>query len=626
MSESKSADSDEDGSSPPKGRDFDLNQIRNELKGFSKAVKVSSDEGPNDKEMLSSDDSTQLPDVTKTVEEEEQEQAEETDKDKEVVVEKSENTTSDDIYEFKEPEPFEFESKKRLMPRIFDEMEKSPKKKGKASPSKFDVKEDKNKRTPKKPESEENDSDLEERLTIEDPFDKLVESPSFHSGKAKGALLQVSENKQKVTKNLDLDEPLSIFNDLAESTEEDSHIDISDNDESQSSEPLFSHKDSIFAHSAFSKESPSDSALDSIFKDFGTKSDKHKDSDDDDDIMRASIENAINQTSITDDDSNDELTINQAFLPFLGEKEGNKSSRSVTSFSDDPETEDDLNSSKIKPKAEENEKKEIPPVLLENDAAPLQPKSEILTKFEEATEIIIKPSTKIVDTILEKFGITDIEVTEEKPTTSDIKEDTKKIVLEPPVKTEIKEVVEQVPKSPEEKPDVESKTKEQQSKPKTPEPRFKTSPIRNDPVSESRKRPRKILSREFIEETDSESSDSQERLVIARSDEESQTNSSLDEKSKLKELLDQVSSAAEDEPAELPESSFKFETIQKKHQDDVPKLETKTETAAKDEEADSHLHSLLLCEETIPGSPAPAPEAPIVAEVWACLLSYQKDS
>lgn len=124
----------------------------------------------SDKDPASSDDSS-VPNVAEDAEEK-----------------KDDKSSSDDIYEFKEPEPFEFESrskmvdeknaKKRLVPRLFEEVDKSPRRRNMKSPTKSEspVAERRSKKTPPTKKSE--DSEEDEKKT-EDPFDKLVESPSF---------------------------------------------------------------------------------------------------------------------------------------------------------------------------------------------------------------------------------------------------------------------------------------------------------------------------------------------------------------------------------------------------------------------------------------------------------------
>ncbi|KAK6635234.1 hypothetical protein RUM44_000485 [Polyplax serrata] len=125
----------------PKGRDFDLNEIRSELKGIDKAVKVGTElatpEGTQDSAKVASDAFTKTPVVDeRTVvttappqpppspvsmpskEEEKEPKVEEKATEKKDV--------NDDIYEFKEPEPFEYQEVLRPMNRIYDEGDRSP--------------------------------------------------------------------------------------------------------------------------------------------------------------------------------------------------------------------------------------------------------------------------------------------------------------------------------------------------------------------------------------------------------------------------------------------------------------------------------------------------------------------
>lgn len=126
-------DSDEE---QPKGRDFDLNQIRSELKGFDKAVKlelVRVEPDPEDEVKTEEKENVVAlasPKLEKTVEPVKIETIPET--------KPVDNT--EDIYEFKEPEPFEFEvrnkrdtsgEKDKMKKRVFEEEPKSPKKKQK---------------------------------------------------------------------------------------------------------------------------------------------------------------------------------------------------------------------------------------------------------------------------------------------------------------------------------------------------------------------------------------------------------------------------------------------------------------------------------------------------------------
>lgn len=163
----------------PKGRDFDLNQIRSELKGIDKAVKVSSDllhvDAVDDKNKVVLDEKVgsseeqatsataaaaatsaaasapvaAIPEVKINPPKEDEKPPA---KPEEKIPEKKEvKEVKDDIYEFKEPEPFEYQEVLRPMNRIFDDGERSPEKhiakklpssaeKKEASPFEVDVK------------------------------------------------------------------------------------------------------------------------------------------------------------------------------------------------------------------------------------------------------------------------------------------------------------------------------------------------------------------------------------------------------------------------------------------------------------------------------------------------------
>lgn len=483
----KSADeTDDDNTNPPKGRDFDLNQIRSELKGITKVVKVASTDS-SEREVLSSDDSNLVPDKV-AVEEVEEKKVEE----KPAVV------VTDDIYEFKEPEPFEFDDKslkKRLTPRLFEDAEKSPKKKEKKSPVKTEI------ATPEKRSTKKE----EEEKKIEDPFDKLVESPSFRIVKS----VEKPAEKTKVVRNIDLDdEPLSLFKDLEEEVEDVcvERLVVSDNDESQS-QPLFSSgDDNIFSSETFAK-TVTDCPTLSLNQDcLGFKDDRKKDSDDDE-TLKDTIQR-ITQSTMTDEESSDGLlmkkkdTVEVKFSAF-----------GVLTEKDAP--------------IEVKEPPKISPALQETDTNLMkviyEPQPELLaTKLEETKDINIKTGAKVAESILQKFNMLKQQTTNE--------EDTK------PAKEAAK-------------------------------------PKKNE------KRNRKYVSPEFVD-SDSDSSDS-EQLIIARSDDDSQ------EKPDLKLESD---------------SNISFLQMDESQSQEI---DNKTTESNKEEEPDSNLHSLLLCEETIPGSPAP---------------------
>ncbi|KAI4502694.1 hypothetical protein M0802_002606 [Mischocyttarus mexicanus] len=159
-------DSDEE---QPKGRDFDLNQIRSELKGFDKAVKLELVRvEPNSEDDIKTEGKENVSTIISSK------------IDKSVEVIKTENIpnpkpvdSNEDIYEFKEPEPFEFEvrnkrdtnaDKDKIKKRVFEEEPKSPKKKQKpvTSPMTKDTKSD-----------SDNDS-RDDDVTHDDSEDRLI--------------------------------------------------------------------------------------------------------------------------------------------------------------------------------------------------------------------------------------------------------------------------------------------------------------------------------------------------------------------------------------------------------------------------------------------------------------------
>lgn len=592
-------DSDDDSSSPPKGRDFDLNEIRSQLKGFEKAVKVTTGIADN----IFEEKSPEVKSAEKKVD----------DKKPEKQVEKSIST--EDIYEFKEPEPFEYErglklsddkgTKKRLVSRLFDDIDKpdkSPKHKGGKSPPKTEVKETEEskkrtfRRTPvKKSEDEGNKSPPKDELKIcDDPFDKLVESPSFNIGSSsiekKETATSPDITKSKVVKTLNLDEPLSLFSELPETVGEDSgdRLDISDTDDIQG-KPLFSHKEQLFTDAAFSKSEN----LDPIFRGFNSevcddnkkRSTKDGASDEDDPIGTA-IHRALTHT-LTDEDSINDYLLNDD-QPTVIYRSKIKKEETVTTLP--IKKEEDVKEplsivmeiTKDKPK----ETKQISPALQETDGSLLDTiiaQSELLKK-KEVKEPQIKTGTKIADSILQKFSMIKK------------KEESKPIKVE--IKTELKTEPSPEPKE----------------IPVEPEP--KELPVDTKTETVDNKKRKKVVSREFIEESDTDSSDSEQRLVIARSDEDSQTNPSdkldfKDTDSNTSALQVNTDDSEENESSKI----FKFEEVKQEPAIEETSESVKMETSEmKQEEDQDNNISLLLCKETIPGSPAPVPEAPTTTE------------
>lgn len=512
----KSADeTDDDSTNPPKGRDFDLNQIRSELKGITKVVKVASTDS-SEREVLSSDDSNLIADViNKAVSEE----IEEKSLDEKPTAVTTTTVATDDIYEFKEPEPFEFDDKtlkKRLTPRLFEDAEKSPKKKGSKSPVKSEivVTTTTTTITPEKRGSSSHKKLLDDNdeKKMEDPFDKLVESPSFRIVKS----VEKTE-KSKVARNIMLEEPLSLFKDLEEEPDDTpvERLVISDNDESQS-QPLFSSGEVNVFSETFAKNMSDCPSLNQEFKD-----ERKRDSDEDE-ALKDTIQR-ITQSTMTDEESSDGMLI---------KKKETSVEMKFGAFGVITEKEDTVVIKETPTK--------ISPALQESDTSLLkviyEPQPELLaTKLEETKEINLKTGAKVAESILQKFNM----LKQQNTVDSD---------------------------------EIKPKESKQQKK-------------------SNEKRNRKYVSPEFVD-SDSDSSDP-EQLIIARSDDDSQN--VLEEKPDLK--MESDSNISFLQLATATDESQSQDTVNPDNKTDLEMV--------KEEEPDSNLHSLLLCEETIPGSPAP---------------------
>lgn len=125
----------------PKGRDFDLNEIRSELKGIDKAVKVNTElaiaDSPEVEKIVTEEKIVgkapiaeepvvvlAVPSLALPLVEPPKEVEKEVIKIEEKPLEK--NDIKDDIYEFKEPEPFEYQEVLRPMNRLYEDGDRSP--------------------------------------------------------------------------------------------------------------------------------------------------------------------------------------------------------------------------------------------------------------------------------------------------------------------------------------------------------------------------------------------------------------------------------------------------------------------------------------------------------------------
>ncbi|CAH1126604.1 unnamed protein product [Ceutorhynchus assimilis] len=759
----KSADeSDEEDSFGAKGRDFDLNQIRSELKGFSKAVKVPT-AGIDKENVSSSEDSSEKVNIKEEKEvvtvkiEEEPKQKTPPRPASPPKLEKS--SSSDDIYEFKEPEPFEFETRSKLgddknskkrLPRIFDSLEdKSPRKRVGArsplSPGKSDKLCRPEPRTysrlPKKiqlSDDEDDDDDLMADLlpigfkSSVDPFDKLlIESQQIFNIKSSSE--DIIESKPSTS----FADSLSLFKEPPETSDDCSRdMELSD---CESQQQIFTREDTLFS-TTFSK-SPTDRNT----PDFSSsKTDEGKTTNSDDDDIQAQIQRVIAQSSSTDDDSSNSMIIAPITNPISSPKKAeleippNKiiskisvltlPSTSKNEPSLPPALDKEILEPINKPAAEQEKKPEpqksetpslpttptqkpsepistpeaieikppspkkpIDPALQETDSTLLEsivatPPLILNPKLDETCKELtaVKTGTKVADSILQKFSfiknnietksnkseassslstvtantskekrsdinkpstrsgtplVTKPENTEPKPSTSEIKPF--KPILFDIKPSEIKSKLDDNKPSP--KPlDILKPKSLELLKGKPPDVLSKPSTSTAE-FTDTRRR-RRPISKAIIEESDSDSSDS-EHLIIRSDNDDSQTNSSdnkpliesknTDSNMSSQKIINTTTDDSESQP-EVEKRNFSFEDIlpkdkpkpeveekpkDKEEPPEVPaKLEEKkteiepTEKEEVKQEQDPNLHSLLLCEEEIPRSPAPVIELPSTNE------------
>lgn len=659
----KSAEESEDENNP-KGRDFDLNQIRSELKGFTKALKLSSLDADDEKEVLcSSSDESSPPLLENSI------QIDDENEDKpEKPLEKS--SSSEDVYEFKEPEPFEFESraklgdeKKRLVSRLFEEVDKNT--------TIRNLETEKIMRPPRRKENEfdsENEEEDEEETMIpmsppkeeeEDPFDKLVESPSFNLVKTTE---RVIDNKEKVTRNLG-DDALSLFRDLPPDASDDYSGDMELSD-CESQTQIFAtspekmsgiETGSMFGGNSFSKPSPDENILDLEFSSLGKTDEGGASYPSDEDSIREQIQRVIAQSSSTDDDSSDGLTLLPTTSGSFNMKTPRTASLSnVTSILGvnvcepipkkevevimEDESKDEVKALLI-PETSQNdvisivEVQHISPALQETDSALLEsivshPPISLDVKLEETAKELsnVKTGTKIADSILQKFNsiknetIAKVSPKSESDEKEEFKESSDEISLNKEDHTIISEdtrhssdekVTLQTFEDKEDETHITTNSGEESSE--------NVSPLTKSEVQDVKKR-KKVLSRSYVEDSDTDSSDS-EQLIIARSDEDSQTVSvKLQADAKESDSSNMFTQLQTTDDSQSQEADFNFEA--KKDDLDISSsgMEKIESEGIKEEEPDPNLHSLLLCEEVIPRSPAPLSDSSVIHET-KCIKS-----
>lgn len=422
----------------------------------------------------------------------------------------------------------------------------------------------------------------------------------------------------------------------------DERLDISDNEDSPN-EPLFTHKEQLFTNTSFSKASPN-SNIDSDCVGFTTpKSDDRKPTtSDDEDLLETTMKNVLS----FDNDSSDTLLITQPSITYESPKQDDLLSKTITlnrlESEDDSKAEETFIENKDTQEKIASLSRQIAPVFQESDSTLLKDlyAPQFSSKADTLKDITVKTGTKIADSILQKFNMIRNKdpgspVKQEQPVAKDeIVEAEHEVIPEVKVEdSEEKEISEALEKADELDIEIpEEKLKTPSPKEKMIESKVKSSEKTKD-LDLRKRTPRKIVSKKFIEESDTDSSDSgkiitvqllnsdltlvksylsiiflDERLIM---DEDSQTSMSLDMKPDIKESDSNTSFTRQDQvESDEPQRNFKFDTVSQS-EDVNTKEEVKMDIESnKEEEPDSH--ALLWCEETIPGSPAPPTTEPEV--------------
>lgn len=627
---------DSDQEEQPKGRDFDLNQIRSELKGFDKAVKelVRIDPEPEDEIKLEEKETvpiTASPKLEKTVE---------SPKVETVVETKVEST--EDIYEFKEPEPFEFEvrnkrdtsgEKDKPKKRIFEEEPKSPKKKQKMPAAMPVLKET-------KPPEPDNDSRKKPRklfgkrsddangttvaaapsskpppipsyMACEDVFNKFCESTSSFNQLKSIATVEELPNKMSGCISL-------LFNDLPaddEGTRDDSEdrLIISETEVSEA------EQDNVFT--TYQQEIQ--------FHGSGELTDESKKSETNT-AVECSKEEASTSTSNKPTSSVDQKPSQIKLLPTAGQTSGSQPELrmdtkllDITPVPSPIVTPPAPISARLPATSTIEEKLSAAAMAFRNKT-----KDAKKTLDEDTSDLsrkIIKDSSKKLDVSQRNKdvdrGITVVEIDDKKQEEINVKDPCREIIrmtikkeeevqqLKPKKEIELKKFKEETKIVSEHKIKLQEVARDESWKSvdnegnKQPEEEYnKVTDQKEKDRIESRKK--QINQDHIIDSTDS--SDSEQRLVI--DNEESQdvkvSTSSFDVK--LQAELDRIQNT-QDRYVRTQPSLKASQSIQQQQQE-CAELKADVTPASKTDEEGETMNS-LLCEEEIPGSPAPLSES-----------------
>nr|XP_012145213.1 PREDICTED: AT-rich interactive domain-containing protein 4B [Megachile rotundata] len=609
-------DSDEE---QPKGRDFDLNQIRSELKGFDKAVKlelVRVEPDPEDEIKITEKESVLIsPKLEKNLEPSKLE----------TTLEAKVVDNTDDIYEFKEPEPFEFEvrnkrdtngEKDKVKKKVFEDEPKSPKKKQKivVSPVIKEIKPeiDNDSRKKVKKLFSKRVDDITENLsphkslqstslaTCEEAFDKLCESPPFNQ--VKPAL--ITEETNKISNGIDL-----LFSDLPgddDATHDDSEdrLIISETEVSEvEQENLFTYQQEMFptnelTDSLESNKEDTSPQIELLREDITpTVSSKPDTSIEQKQHIKSPIHRQSPELKTLDTKLLDITPVSSpivttpapisARLPATSTIEEKLSAAmAFRNKTKDVKKEDEIPEVIWKP-SKEIPKKLDTIIVQKSKEDQHGPKIEIETKKREEEDVIVNNE----DQCRELMRVVIKQKEEELQQL--------KLKKEAEVKKFAETKVEH--KKPQETEEEEEWKHVESEKSKTIEDEFKEHDLKEK--DKEKEKHKKIVSQDVIDSADS--SDSEQRLVI--DNEESQdikTPSNFD--IKLRAELDRIQDTQERYSKLQTQKSL--QPVKHQPQEYISEFKPESTPVIKTDEEGEAINS-LLCEEEIPGSPAPITES-----------------
>nr|XP_033337214.1 AT-rich interactive domain-containing protein 4B [Megalopta genalis] len=604
-------DSDEE---QPKGRDFDLNQIRSELKGFDKAVKlelVRVEPDPEDEIKIEEKENVVLvsPKLEKTLEPK-----------LETTPESKATENTEDIYEFKEPEPFEFEvrnkrdtsgEKDKAKKRVFEEEPKSPKKKQKiiVSPIIKEIKPDieDSRKKAKKLFSKRIDDITENQTThkplqsassttCEEAFDKLCEPPTFNQVKA----APIIEETSKITNGIDL-----LFSDLP-GDDDGTHDDSEDRLIISEAEVSEAEQENLFTYQQemFSANDMNDS-LESSKEDTG--------------LQVGAVGEELSSPVL----NKPEVLVEQK--PSIKMSPLHRQSPELKSLDTKLLDITSISSPIVAVPAPISARLPATSTIEEKLSAAMAFRNKIkeIKKEDDVPEVIWKPSKEIpkkVDIIIvqnnkEEQNVPKLDIECKKREEEDVatnNEEPSREIMRVVIKQKDEELQQlKLKKEVELKKFVETKTEHKKvqetsegvwkhienEETKKMEDEFKE----HDFKEKEKEKRKKIVTQDIVDSADS--SDSEQRLIIDNEEpQDAKTPSNFDVK--LRAELDRLQDTQERYPKLQIQKS-----VQLKHQQQECIIECKPETVSitKAEEEGETINS-LLCEEEIPGSPAPVSE------------------